>query len=119
MTGKFPKMQITDVKGIPPQPSDSETESDSDPEENVPLSKLSKKYRQETSEDEEDIPLMELRKCLRHREMRQTQNEEIKVKDMECSDELSSDNSSSLPLVEYSDSDNGMDVNNSFTPNIS
>ena len=58
MTGKFPKMQITDVKGIPPQPSDSETESDSNPEENVPLSKSSKKYRQkrETSEDEEDIP---------------------------------------------------------------
>ena len=62
---------------IPPQP-DSETESDSDPEENVPLSKLAKKYRQEmeTSEDEADIPLMELRKRLRHREMRQTQNEE-------------------------------------------
>ena len=54
---------------------------------------------------------MESRKRLRHREMRQTQNEETEVKDMECNDELSSDNSSSLPLVEYSDSDNGMDVN--------
>ena len=84
---------------VPPQPSDLETESDSDPEENVPLSKLAKKYRQEreTSEDEEDIPLMELRKRVRHKEMRQTQNEETKVKDMECNDELSSDNSSSLP----------------------
>ena len=88
---------------ISPQPSDSETESDSDPEKkNVPLSKLAKKYRQEreTSEDEEDIPLMDLRKCLRHREMRQTQNEETKVKDMECNVELSSDNISPLPLVE-------------------
>ena len=98
---------------IPPQPSYSETESDSDLEENVPLSKLAKKYRpeRETSEDEEDIFLMELRKCLRHREMRQTENEETKVKDMECNDELSSDNSSPLPLVEYSDSDSEMDVN--------
>ena len=59
---------------IPPRPSDSETVSDSDPEENVPLSKLAKKYRQErgTSEDEEDIPLMVLRKRIRYREMRQT-----------------------------------------------
>ena len=103
---------------IPPQPSDSETESDSDPEENVPLSKLAKKYRQEreTSEDEEDIPLMELRKRLRYREMKQTQNEETKVKDMECNDELSSDNSNSLPLFEYSDSDNEMDVNEVHSP---
>ena len=103
---------------IPPQPSDSETESDSDPEENVPLSKLAKKYRQEreTSEDEEDIPLMELRKRLRYREMRQTQNEETKVKDMECNDELSSDNSNSLPLFENSDSDNEMDVNEVHSP---
>ena len=84
---------------ITPQPSDSETESDSDPEENVPLSKLAKKYikERETSEDEEGIPLMELRKCLRQREMRQTQNEETKVKDMECIFELFSDNSSPLP----------------------
>ena len=103
---------------IPPQPSDSETESDSDPEENVPLSKLAKKYKQEreTSEDEEDIPLMELRKRLRHREMRQTHNKETKVKDMEYNDELSPDNSSSLPLFEYSDSDNKMDVNEVYSP---
>ena len=48
--------------------------------------------------------------------MRQTQNEETKVKDMECNDELSSDNSSFLPLCEYSDSDNGMDVNEVHLP---
>ena len=75
------------------------------------MSKLVKKYRQEreTSEDEEDIPLMELRKRLRHREMRQIQNKETEVKDMKCNDELSSDKSSSLTLVEYSDFDNQMD----------
>ena len=103
---------------ISPQPSDSETESDSDPEENVPLSKLAKKYRQErgSSEDKKDIPLMELRKRLRYRETRQTQNEETKVKDKECNDELSSDNSNSLPLFEYSDSDNEIDVNEVNSP---
>ena len=103
---------------MPPQPSDPETESDSDKEENLPLTKLAKKYRQEreTSEDEEGIPLMELRKRLRHREMRQTQNEETEVKDMECNNQLSSDNSSSLPLFEYSDSDNEMDVNEVHSP---
>ena len=71
------------------------------------MSKLAKKYRQKRgmSEDEEDILLMELRKRLRYREMRQTQNEETKVKDMECNDELYSDNSNSLPLFEYSDSE--------------
>ena len=47
--------------------------------------------------------------------MRQTQNEETKEKDLECNDELSSDNSSFLPLFEYSDSDNGMDVNEGNT----
>ena len=35
---------------------------------------------------------------------------------MECNDELSSSNSSSLPLVEYSDSGNGMDVNEVHSP---
>ena len=95
---------------IPPQPSGSE--------ENVHLSKLAKKYRQERemSEYEEDIPLMELRTRLRHREMKETQNYETKDKDMECNDELSSDNSSSLPLFEYSDSDNEMDVNEVHSP---
>ena len=53
---------------------------------------------------------MELRKRLRHKGMRQTQNEETKVKDMECNDELSSVNSTSLPLFEYSYSDNEMAV---------
>ena len=48
--------------------------------------------------------------------MRQTQNEETKVKDMECNDDLSSNNSSPLPLVEYSDSDNEMDVNEVHSP---
>ena len=49
---------------IPPQASDSEPVSDSESEENVPLAKLAKKYRQEreSSEDEDDISLMELRK---------------------------------------------------------
>ena len=59
---------------------------------------------------------MELKKRLRHREMRQTQNEETKVKDMECNDELSSDNSSSLLLFGYSDSDNEMDVKEIHSP---
>ena len=48
--------------------------------------------------------------------MRRTQNEETKVITMECNDELSSSNSSSLPLVEYSDSGNGMDVNEVHSP---
>ena len=98
---------------LPPQALDSETDSDSDPEMNIPLSKLAKKYRQEreTSEDEDDIPLMELRKRLRNRELRQKQNEDIEDKDMECNDEQRSDDSSSLPLVESSSSDSEMDVN--------
>ena len=79
---------------------------------------MAKTYRQErkTPEDKEDIPLMELRKRLRHREMRQTQNEEIKVKVMECNDELSSENSSPLPLFEYSDSHNEVDVGEVHSP---
>ena len=46
---------------IPPQASDSEPVSDSESEENLPLAKLAKEYRQEreSSEDEDDIPLME------------------------------------------------------------
>ena len=47
--------------------------------------------------------------------MKQTQNEETEVKDMECNNKLSSDNSSPLPLVEYSDSDNEMDVNEIYS----
>ena len=52
---------------------------------------------------------MELRKRLRHREIRQ--NQEAKAKEMECNDELPSDNSSSLPFVQSSDSEREMDVN--------
>ena len=87
--------------------------SDSESEENVPLAKLTKKYRQEreSSEDEDDIPLMELRKRLRYREMRQKENQNTEVKDMEYNDELPSDNSCSLPLVESSVSGEEMDVN--------
>ena len=97
---------------IPPSASESETESDSDSEENVPLAKLVKKYRQqrESSENESDIPLMELRKRLRHREMRQNQNEETEVKDMEVNEEVYSDNS--IPLSSMSDnSGSDMEVN--------
>ena len=98
---------------LPPRAPDSETEYDTDPEMNIPLSKLAKKYRQEreTSEDEDDIPLMELRKRLQTRELRQKQNEDIEDKDMECNDEQRSDNSSSLPLVESSSSDSEIHVN--------
>ena len=41
---------------IPPQPSESETENESNSEDNAPFAKVSKKYRQEreTSEDEDD-----------------------------------------------------------------
>ena len=99
---------------IPPSASESETESDSDSdsEENVPLGKLVKKYRQErkSSENESDIPLMELRKRLRHREMRQNQNEETEVKDMEVNNEVYSDKS--IPLSSMSDnSGSDMEVN--------
>ena len=55
-------------------------------------------------------------KRLRHREIRQEQNEETEVKEMECTDELPSENSSSLPLLEYSYSDNEMDVNEVHSP---
>ena len=98
---------------IPPQASDSEIDSDSDPEMNIPLDKLAQRYRheRETSEDEDDIPLLELRKRLKSRALRQEQNEETEVKDMDCINELPSDNSHSLPLVEQSDSDSAMSVN--------
>ena len=101
---------------IPPQASDSESDTDSESAENIPLAKLAKKCRheRETSSKEEDIPLwslMELRKILRHRESRQNQNEETEVKDMECNDEFHSDNASSLPFVRPNNSDVDMDVN--------
>ena len=98
---------------IPPQASESGSDTDSESDENIPLAKLAKKCRheRESSSDEDDIPLMELRKRLRHREIRQNQNQETKAKEMECNDELPSDNSSSLPFVQSSDSEREMDVN--------
>ena len=89
---------------IPPKASESESESDSDPDDNIPLARMIKKHRQEieTSEDEDDIPLMELRKRLNYRELRQNKKEDIKVKDMEYDDEVSSDNSCTLPLSDLS-----------------
>ena len=48
--------------------------------------------------------------------MRQEQYEETEVIDMECNDEFPADNSSSLPLVEYSNSDNEIDVNEVHSP---
>ena len=98
---------------IPPQASDSESETDSESDENIPLAKLAKKCRheRETSENEDDILLMELRKRLRQREIRQNQNQETKAKEMECNDKLPSDSSSSLPFVQSSYSERDMDVN--------
>ena len=91
---------------IPPQASESGSDTDSESDENIPLAKLAKRCRheRESSSDEDDIPLMELRKRL-NREIRQNQNQETKAKEMECNDELPSDNSSSLPFVQSSDSD--------------
>ena len=84
--------------------------ADSESDENISLAKLAKRYRheRETSSDEEDIPLMELRKILRNRELRQ--NQETEEKDMECNDELSSDNSCSLPFVDHNNPEGDMDV---------
>ena len=98
---------------IPHQASESGIDSDSDPEDRVPLAKVFKRHRQEreTSSDEEDIPLMELQKRLRHRELRQNQNQETEVQDMECNDELFSDDSCSLPSVVNNDSASEMEVN--------
>ena len=58
---------------IPPEASESKSDSDSDPEDNIPLARMIKKHKQgrETSEDEDDIPLMELRKRINYRELRQ------------------------------------------------
>ena len=47
---------------IPPQTSESSSDSESDPDMNVPLAELSKRYRHERqdSDSEDNIPLMEL-----------------------------------------------------------
>lgn len=102
---------------IPPQANESETESDFDSSGQVPLARLVKKYRQEgeTPIDEDEISLMELKKWLKNREIRQIQNEETEVKDMECNDELSSNISCSLPLVANNDSGSGMEVNEIYS----
>ncbi|MEW8562464.1 MAG: hypothetical protein AB2541_10170 [Candidatus Thiodiazotropha sp.] len=54
---------------IPPQASESSSSSDSDPEMNIPLAKLARKFRHErdNSDSEDDIPLMELAKRLKTR----------------------------------------------------
>ena len=72
-----------------------------------------KKHRQErkTTEDEDDIPLMELRIMLNYRKLRQNKKEDIKVKKMEYDDEVSSDNSCTLPLSDLSSLEQKMDVN--------
>ena len=53
-----------------PQASESSSDSESDPDMNVPLSKLSKRYRheREDSDSEDNIPLMELAKRLKARD---------------------------------------------------
>ena len=98
---------------IPPEASESEGDSDSDPEDNIPLASMIKKHKQEreTSEDEDNIPLMELRKRLNYRELWQNKKEDIKVKDMEYDDEVPSDNSCTLLLSDLSCSEQEMDVN--------
>ena len=57
---------------IPPHASESESDTASESDENIPLAKLAKKCRheRERSSDEDDIPLVKLRKRLRHREIR-------------------------------------------------
>ena len=101
---------------IPPKASESESESDSDPEDNIPLARMIKKHRQEreTSENEDDILLMELRKRLNYRELRKNKKEDIKVKDMEYDDEVSSYNLCTLPFSDLSSSEQEMDVNNIY-----
>ena len=59
---------------------------------------------------------MELRKRLNYRESRQNRKEDIKVKDMEYDDEVSSDNSCTLPLFDLSSSEQEMDVNVVHSP---
>ena len=89
------KQQNKQKQIIPPEASESESDSVSGPDDNIPLAKMIKKHRQEreTPEDEDDIPLMDLRKRLNYSDLRQNKKENIKVKDMEYDDEVSSDNS--------------------------
>ena len=54
---------------------------------------------------------MELRKILINRELRQQEDEDIKVKELVSKEESYSDDFQSLPLVESSDTASQMDVN--------
>ena len=69
----------------------SETEMSS--EENIPLAKLSKKFRKEreNSSSEDDIPLYELSKRLKRRKRENTDHEIKSESDNENDDELSMD----------------------------
>ena len=95
------KQQNKQKQIIPPEASESESDSVSGPDDNIPLARMIKKHRQEreTPEDEDDIPLMELRKRLNYSDLRQNKKENIKVKDMEYDDEVSSDNSCILKAI--------------------
>ena len=101
------------VYEIPLQPSESDTKNKSDSEDNVPMTKVCKKYRQEKemSEDEDDIPLMELRKRLKHRKFRQEHNSETEAVEMGINDDILSDSPSSLSSVESSENEQEMDWN--------
>ena len=63
ISNKTHNRRLRDVADIiPPQASESSSDSESDPDINVPLDKLAKGYRyeREDSDSEDDIPLMEL-----------------------------------------------------------
>ena len=79
---------------IPPQASESSSDSESDPDMNVPLSKLSKRYRheREDSDSEDNIPLMELAKRLKARDEVSSPVVDNRSEDIEMDSELSSDN---------------------------
>lgn len=75
---------------IPPEASDSS--SDSDPEVNVPLDKLAKKYRheREDSDSEDDIPLMELAKRVKARDQPEIKAQSTDQGDMDSLHDQSS-----------------------------
>ena len=79
---------------IPPQASESSSDSESDPDMNVPLNKLSKRYRheREDSDSEDNIPLMELAKRLKARDEVSSPVVDSRSEDIEMDSELSSDN---------------------------
>ena len=79
---------------IPPQASESSSDSESDPDMNVPLNKLLKRYRheREDSESEDNIPLMELAKRLKARDEVSSPVVDSRSEDIEMDSELSSDN---------------------------